>query len=131
MRRTTRKRPSAVPLEGHRPAVDSQGELHLLDLPSVEKAPPGTLVWYEQQLADLERALPEAKPGELASLHRRMMQYAERIAQMRDAQRPEEVLTSEQMIDKLTSEAAQMADAYLEVFVREYCGRHRLSVVRQ
>ena len=58
MKRTTRKRPSAVPLEGHRPAVDSQGELHLLDLPSVEKAPPGTLVWYEQQLADLERALP-------------------------------------------------------------------------
>lgn len=126
-----RVRPKAIPLEGHRPAVDERGELHLLDLPAVEKAPPGTMVWYEQQLADLERALPDAKPGELASLHRRMMQYAERIAQLRDEQQPEEVLSTQQMVDKLTSEAAQMADAYLEVFVREYCGRHRLTVVRQ
>ena len=130
MTATKRRKPKAIPLAGHVPAVDERGELHLLDMPSVEKAPPGTMLWYEQQLADLERALPEAKPGELASLHRRMIQYAEHNAKLRERESPEEKLGPDELIAKLTSEAAQMADPYLEVFVREFCGRHRLRMVR-
>jgi hypothetical protein len=108
--------------------VDEAGELRILPPPT--RPDPGTRAWYEEQLRDVEAALGEAKPGEVASLHRRLMAYAEKIAAMRAEEEPNEELSGDELRAKLQSEALQLADAYLEVFVEEYCRRHRLKLVR-
>ena len=106
---------------------------------AVDPANPPTLVaepevatraWYEWQLDDVRAHLAMAKPGEAAALHRRMMQYAEKIAELRDAERPAEDLDEVELVERMAAEARTMADAYLEVFVREYVSRNRLSLVR-
>lgn len=121
-----RQRPKKI--AGGIASVDEGGELHVLP-PPVERPDPGTRAWYELQLADVEAALAQAKPGEVASLHRRIMQYAERIAALRDAETPHHDMTHDELIAKLQAESAILADCYLEVFVREYCTRNRLKLV--
>jgi hypothetical protein len=123
-----RQRPKRI--AGGIASVDGEGELHVLP-PPVERPDPGTRAWYEMQLADVEAALAQAKPGEVASLHRRIMQYAERIAALRDAETPHHDLTHDELIAKLQAEAVILADCYLEVFVREYTTRNRLKLVRE
>lgn len=120
------------PTQRSKPASKRTPSIQLVG-PGVELAPrpePGTRAWYEMQLADVEAALADAKPGEVASLHRRVMQYAEKISALRALETPVIELDHDAMVAKLTGEAALMADAYLEPFVREYCQRNRLTLVR-
>ena len=90
----------------------------------------GTRAWYEMQLAGVEAALVDAPPAAVAPLHRRIQQYAEIITKLREKEEPEVQLSQADLVAKMSSEAAQMADVYLEVFVREYTSRHRLKLVR-
>jgi hypothetical protein len=113
-----RKQPALFPVDPANPPV------------AVIEAEVGTRAWYEAQLDDVRDHLREAKPGEAAALHRRMMQYAEKITELRDAERPADTLDEGQLLDRMASEARSMADAYLEVFVREYVARNRLALVR-
>lgn len=113
-----RKQPALFPVDPANPPV------------MVVEAEVGTRAWYEAQLDDVRAHLALAKPGEAAALHRRMMQYAEKVTELRNAERPSEDLDEDELLDRMAGEARTMADAYLEVFVREYVGRNRLQLVR-
>lgn len=110
-------------------------------LPAVIERPrhdAATLAWYEQQLDDMQRAQNAALTSSgrldatgIASLGRRVEELAERIRAIRerDAAASSTGLSLADRLHRLGEAARKMPDGMIEIFVGEWCSRHRVDMV--
>lgn len=117
--------PVAPPLE-YPPAV--------VERPALET---GTLAWHERQLQDLQGAFDLAvkrtdrlDAAGIASLGRAIRDAADRIREMREAEKAGSSagLTLAQRLGRLAEAARKMPLGMLEIFVLEWCTRHRVDM---
>lgn len=97
----------------------------------------GTLEWHERQLQDLQGAFDLAvkrtdrlDAAGIASLGRAIRDSAERILAIREAAKAGSSagLTLAQRLGRLAEAARKMPMGMLEIFVLEWCTRHRIDM---
>jgi hypothetical protein len=122
---TKRAEPAAAPIRARTRTEDEPAP----ELPA-DRPEAGTRAWYEWRLGQVERELLTATGAPAAALERRALQYAEKIAELRRAEQADQPMTHDELVAMCAADAAELADPYLEPFVREFCTRHRLVLVR-